>query len=84
MSFDIYMCWRLDLNSAKFLSSDSKIVQNKINPTEDQLTKLSTNLVKFGHKMEIKNAQQAFEGIICALETIFDQREKDFHQDNHD
>jgi len=60
------------------------MVQNKITLSEDQLTKLSNILVKFGHKMEIKNAQQAFEGMICALETIFDQREKDFHQDNQD
>jgi hypothetical protein len=62
----------------------AKMVQNQITLSEDQLTKLSNILVKFGHKMEIKNAQQAFEGMICALETIFDQREKDFHQDNQD
>ncbi len=48
------------------------MVQHKINLSEEQLTRLSTILVKFGHKIEITNAQQAFEGMICALETMFD------------
>ena len=80
-----YICAKgLYLNTANLFQTTAKMVQNKINLSEEQLTKLSTILEKFGHKIEIKNAQQAFEGIICALETIFDQREKDFHQDNQD
>ncbi len=65
---------------SQFLSNNSKTGAKQINLSEEQLTKLSTILEKFGHRIEIKNAQQAFEGIICALETIFDQREKDFHK----
>jgi hypothetical protein len=56
----------------------------KITISEDQLTRLSNILLKFGLKKEITNGNQAFEGIISAFETIFEQREKDFHPDEQE
>ena len=56
----------------------------KITISEDQFTRLSNILLKFGLKKEISNGNQAFEGIICAFETIFEQREKDFHPDEQE
>ena len=57
---------------------------SKVTISEDQLTRLSNILLKFGLKKDISNGNQAFEGIICALETIFEQREKDFHPDEQE
>jgi hypothetical protein len=62
----------------------AKMPAQKITISEDQLTRLSNILLKFGLKKEISNGNQALEGIICAFETIFEQREKDFHPDKQE
>ena len=61
----------------------NKKSEKKFEITEEQVKKLMEVLSKFDVNIKVTNTKTAFDGIIDALNTIADQREKEFHPEGH-